>query len=109
MVINKVDLTKEEIMSTLENMTTQQVVTNTFNQSLENLLRLLDEQRLWLTIEEYAKYHGTSKSSVEKAISNGVINTDNGGLKKGCEKPKAKKLIFRFFNHLIGRVDYPNL
>lgn len=98
---------KEKIMSTLENLTTQQVVTNTFNQSLENLLRLMDEKRLWLSIEEYSEYHGTSKSSVEKALASGIINTDNGGLKKGCEKHKAKKLIFRFFNHQIGKIDYP--
>lgn len=96
-------------MTTIQHLQTQRVITETCNHSFQNIVQLLDSKRIWMSIEEYAEYHGTSRSSIEKAIASGIINVENGGLKKGTEKRGATKLIFRFFNHLIGQVNYPQI
>lgn len=96
-------------MSTLQSLQNEALIKQTCSEVTQNLLLLLSESQIWLTIEEYSQYHGVSKSSVEKAVANGMINVNNGGLKEGSDKPKARKLIFRFFNHLSGRINYPKL
>ena len=96
-------------MSALQNLKTENIVKQAVSQTIQNLTLLIDEKKIWLSIEDYAKYHGTSRSSVEKAIVGGLISIQNGGLKDGTDRLKARKLIFKFFNHLVGKVQYPQL
>lgn len=96
-------------MASLSEYQNERLIKKTCDEMFHRMLLVIDESRIWLSIEEFAEYHGTSRSSVERALANETINVDNGGLKAGTDKPKAKKLIFRFFNHLTGKVEYPKL
>ena len=96
-------------MSTIHSLQTQATIQQTCTQTIHNLILQMNERQICLTLEDFSVYHSTSKSSIEKAIQSGMISVQNGGLKDGTDKPKARKLIFKFFNHHTGKIDYPRL
>lgn len=57
----------------------------------------LKEERVWLPIPQYCKKHGLSQTTVYRAIDNGEITEENGGLASGCgQKGKHKRIHYRF-------------
>lgn len=96
-------------MGTLADKHTERIVLRTTEKLFENLLQIMDTKSLYLSIDDYAKYHSVSRSSIEKAIKSGMINEHNGGLKKGSGERNTHKRIYRFFNHLTGKVDFPTI
>lgn len=96
-------------MGTLTDKHTQRITNSACEVMFQKFLTLLDVDRLYLDIDTFAKLHSVSRSSIEKAIQAKMITEENGGLKKGSGSRNNQKYIYRFFNHLTGRVEFPRL
>ena len=68
---------------------------------------LFNQEYIWVSLRDYAKYHGLSSKTVYRAIESGRISEKNGGLAFGSSKPKARKRLNRLFDIELGRVHIP--
>ena len=62
---------------------------------------------IWLPVARYAQLHGLSEKTVRRAIEEGCITEQNGGLAPGGSGYKARKRIHRFFDIQAGGVFWP--
>ncbi len=63
--------------------------------------------QLWLSVEDYARFHGLSEKSVRRAIEAGRISVKKGGLAPGSDVSGARKRIHRFFDPSLEKVIWP--
>ena len=76
---------------------------------VNNLVRVLDETRLYLTTTAYCELWSISSTRLDEMLHAGLLSERNGALAKGTGKKGAHKRIYRFFNPFLFRVDFPPL
>jgi len=85
----------------------QKVMGSFLLESLTRFQWLFNQDLLWITPKDYAKFHGISEKTVHRSIADGRISVKNGGLASGSDKPKARKRVHKFFDIDLGRIHIP--
>jgi len=63
--------------------------------------------QLWLSVEDYARFHGLSAKTVRRAIEGNRITVKKGGLAPGSDLRGARKRIHRYYDSHLEKVVWP--
>jgi len=85
----------------------KEIICGLMMQVMTSFSVILNQESLWVSMNDYCRFHGISPKTVYRAIDEGKITEKNGGLASGSEKPKMRKRLNRLFDIALGRVHIP--